>query len=428
MIIISVCLIIIYLYTFKMYRSQTIATHYVDKLLNEFNTNANLKNNSDIFVFLLIPAVSEQNVIKDTLSYFLKSYHGNFKILLTLDQKELPDQNGITTKAAVLDFIKTGADPKNIIEIIEYRGPYRGRAYQLNEALFYIKNIATKNNISIQKIWVGVYNADSTPHPQTLDYLLWKLTRCPDIKVFQQLLDYRSNANELRDNPLMLANSFCQTARNLIFEVSFVMHAKTSYPPYCMGNGEFIRFDTLMTIGGFSTRGPCDGIQLGVCLTLAGYSIEILPFAELCQSPPSLRLMIQQHCMWFGGIIAVFKHLVAKKQYGWYLTLKRIFNYLMMALIWLLSPFVFIFLILYCLFYIVSGNFFMLIPLFLIATAVFLYVRLILKSNKKFTPRPNPFWIPLSILTRPIGPWLFIYKYIKSVLTNKPMTYKKMER
>jgi hypothetical protein len=444
MIIINIFLLFIFLYLFYMYRNQNIAATYLNSLLDEFNSKNSLEHSNEVFIFLIIPALSEQNVIKETLSFFLKSYHGDFKIILSLDQKELPDQHGITTKTAILDFIKTGADPKHVIEIVEYTGPHRSRAHQLNEGLKHINNIAIQNKIPAEKIWIGVYNADSQPHPQTLNYLLWKLTECPDIKVFQQLIDYQSNVSALSNYPLMMANSFCQTARNLIFEVTFLMNnkavlqsgKKTSYPPYCMGNGEFIRLDTLTTVGGFSTRGPCDGIQLGICLTLREFIVEILPFPDFCQSPPSLRLFIQQHCMWFGGVIAVFKHILGGKQDGWYLTSKRVLHYIALALVWLLSPVPFIFIILYSIFYIFLGNYYVLIPLFLTVLAIFLHVRLILKSvnyydryfNIKSATHLNPLWIPISLMTRPIGPWLFIYRYIKSCLTRNPMTFKKMER
>ena len=271
----------------------------------------------------------------------------------------------------------------DLLRLVEYCGTGRSRAKQLNEVLHWIDQSTKDQMLDPNQVWVAVYDADSRPHPKTFDYFLWKIQKNKELKAFQQTIDYRLNEKSLIKNPTLWANSIHHTARCYLSEIPLFLNSnariqkgkKSNYPPYYMGHGEFIRLDLLKQVGGFPNEGFCDGIQLGFVVTLCDQATEIIPYPDFCESPASLSSMIEQHSMWFTGLLSVFSHILRNKK-GSLLALRQCLFYLGQSTIWFICPLFFFTLFLAC-FHQFLGNPFAIISFILISGSILAYIRLI---------------------------------------------------
>jgi len=402
--------------------------------------------------YLLIPALREQAVIERTLSRLvdLNFPVDSFDIILALDLKEKPNKDGVTTFDVATRFIKarqsfTGPS----ISIVIYSGDGRMRSLQLNEALKFVKERVDSSEQDPTKVFVGVYDADSFPSKEVLHYIHWRLGVRPDLCAFQQTLDYRLNIDEILDQRfpwLLWGNAIYQTAWNTLSEVPSFLRMNTqlgtrkpaSFPPYCMGHGEFIRLDVLQQVGGFSTDGAADGIQIGYSLSVRSIEIEPVPFADYCESPVSHVALIHQHSLWFAGTTTFFRYATSDSGLS-VVVLKRLVNQTIEMVKWLTCPFWIVSALLILAVEALRGQPWaaILLPSILLLLLAYsnLVLSVVIRNYDVNLPKDRrsqvwlaPFWILVAIGYRSLGGILGLIKMLRAFAQGISPSFRKIER
>ena len=71
----------------------------------------------------------------------------------------------------------------------------------------------------------------------------------------------------------------------------------------CLGHNQFVRLDTLQSLGGFPTRGATEDSTLGYALGMRGALITATPMLELNDLPETKEKIIRQNARWYKGVI-----------------------------------------------------------------------------------------------------------------------------
>lgn len=413
---------------------------------------------SGIKIYIIIPALREQAVIAETLSWFERKVSSFHKIVIALDSNETPDKRGATTFSAITEFLQEHPSFSTKIQVVTYYGTDQKRAYQINCALSWARGDAMFQGLDPINVFVAVFDADSRPHENTMSYLCWRVNQNPDVRAFQQELDYRQNIAAIREVPnnrsLLEGNAAWQTAWNSIFEIPRFLQTNreisngraVSFPPYCMGHGEFVRLDVFERIGGVSERGVADGIQLGFTLTELRIPIEPIPWPDVCQSPLSCKELIGQHSLWFAGNLSVFRHIWSANT-AKTIQIRQSVSHLLLNIKWLFRPLYIVGAACATLWMALDGEIFGWVGLLAIVSSIFFYgVFLAFYFGKRenfswaqttfsqatgrlaFSCIRYAFWILMAAAFKSLGAWVGLIKVIKGKLSGKPPKYKKIER
>ncbi|MBV6896577.1 glycosyltransferase [Xanthomonas euvesicatoria] len=297
-------------------------------------------SNSNLYFYIIIPALREQAVISRTLERMsqLRYSKNRFEVVVALDSAELPP----ATAQAVNEFIKSSSVSVKITTTTYY-GPKKRRSSQLNKAIdeIFKSKSALEHETST---FVAVYDADSFPNLDTLSYVNYfvekEIMRGNEVMALQQTISYLKNFDRL--SVLLAANALYQTLWNYIFEVPRFLHTakeisqnkKVSFPPYCMGHGQFIRLDVLKKIGGLPQDGACDGIQLGFRLTSNRIKINPIPLDDECESPEDYLTLLRQQSFWYCGNLEFFKN----REKNSIASVRPYFHHAILNIKWILRP------------------------------------------------------------------------------------------
>ena len=71
----------------------------------------------------------------------------------------------------------------------------------------------------------------------------------------------------------------------------------------CLGHNQFVRLDTLASVGGFPTSGATEDSTLGYALGRRGILIRALPMVELTDLPETSEKVIRQNARWYLGVL-----------------------------------------------------------------------------------------------------------------------------
>jgi hypothetical protein len=71
----------------------------------------------------------------------------------------------------------------------------------------------------------------------------------------------------------------------------------------CLGHHEFVRLDTLQSIGLFPVAGATEDSTLGYALGARGILIQAMPLLELVDMPETTEKMIHQNARWYKGVL-----------------------------------------------------------------------------------------------------------------------------
>ncbi|MFB7666276.1 glycosyltransferase [Kitasatospora sp. NPDC056138] len=265
------------------------------------------------YVYLLIPALREQQVIEGTLAHLraLDYPADRFEIIVAVDVKETGER---TTAEVVEEYAKHHPDGAPIT-VVTHGGREQRRSLQLNAALEHVRE-EVKERRRGDRVMVGVYDADSRPEAQTLAYIDDQVSRNPQALAFQQTVTYLANGAALAGGRgLLHANAVYQSLWNYAFEIPRMLASRDRiaagrtlpFPPYCMGHGEFFDLRALETVGGFPRTGPCDGIQIGFALSREGIAVHPVPFDDSCESPTTHGGLVRQHTFWYSGTLQFFR-------------------------------------------------------------------------------------------------------------------------
>src|SRR5207245_10203285 len=71
----------------------------------------------------------------------------------------------------------------------------------------------------------------------------------------------------------------------------------------CLGHNQFVRLDTLQSLGGFPTSGATEDSTLGYALGARGVLMGAMPMLELVDMPETTAGMIRQNARWYKGVL-----------------------------------------------------------------------------------------------------------------------------
>lgn len=277
---------------------------------NKKTKNILQRNEKKSNILIVIPCLREQDIIIQTLSYFLglTKHLDNVKLLIVTTQKEefekeinlyLKDQlikdvknnmqlqklinkyNKILSTNEIKEILKY-SKLENIEEIINNKIQNSKTTSVLIEEFIIQNHLEEKvyhfhypNNEGImadqlnyvlnnfefkdeKNYYFSVYNADSIPNKDTIKEVLTTINENDNPKVIQQYSVPISNWNELSN--LMKGFSIYQSNFELRYGLINSYFPNKLLYTYVVGHGMYIRVDILKQIGGFETKYWCEDI------------------------------------------------------------------------------------------------------------------------------------------------------------------------
>lgn len=248
---------------------------------------------------ILIPVLNEQEIVADTIEYFLKiiksTPKAKGKIYLTFigSCKEDGNKRG-TLKAASIHLKKRGiAERVNLV-----RCPIAGsKATQLN---YYIRKSPTKNT------WYVIFDVDSRPEPNFLEILL--KTKLKASNIYQMIPNYLLNISK-QSNTVQDALSINQTIFSINTEFYNAIEKKLKIHNFVsnsvIGHGLILHSRLLRKMGGFPD--PIEDSRLANLASLKQIRVKFLPIFDYSTVPSNLFVAIKQYSGWFYGQTFIFQ-------------------------------------------------------------------------------------------------------------------------
>lgn len=179
------------------------------------------------------------------------------------------------------------------------------KASQMNYALDTLRERGAFDDP--ERTYVGVYDADSRPHPLALVSLAVAAAeeRAPAFQQYPIYLDGTARTTSLMENEAWLqsARSVCvEYAGQLAVNAAIERGVEGRTFTYCIGHGEFLRADWLLRMR-FPERQAIDDLPTGIALSLARMKIVPLPFFDFCTVPHGIFDFIRQTGTWFSACL-----------------------------------------------------------------------------------------------------------------------------
>ncbi|MEU3538085.1 glycosyltransferase family 2 protein [Streptomyces paromomycinus] len=190
---------------------------------------------------------------------------------------------------------------------LHYPHPHGAMAHQVNYAADRV--LAELEPEERRRWWIGLYNADSRPHPDTLAAVAARAAD-PRTRIVQQSALFTGNLAEM---PRGLAGAtaagaaWLQSRWTLAREIPRLHRqaaaARSAGRPvplaHCVGHGLFVRGDVWTAWGGLPTETMNEDLALSFLACAAGVPIDPLPVLEIGDAPTSPLALIRQQSQWF---------------------------------------------------------------------------------------------------------------------------------
>ena len=281
-----VCYIILIFEVFTgfwcLYRSFKYICNQNQKTKNIMELNEKKPN-----ILIVIPCLREQDIIIQTLNYFLELTNDldNVKLLVVTTQKEeFEKENNLHLKD---QFIK---DVKSNMELQKLINKYN-KILSTNEIKEILKCSKLEN---IEEIINNKIQKFQTTNTLIEDFIIQNHLKeriyhfhYPDTKgIMADQLNYVLNNFEFKDE------------KNYYFSV-YNADSIPNKNTIVVGHGMYIRVDLLKKIGGFETKYWCEDIYMSYVLRNKGISIYPIKTLEIMQSPQYLSILTKQNAVWF---------------------------------------------------------------------------------------------------------------------------------
>jgi hypothetical protein len=257
-----------------------------------------------------VPVYLEQDIAQDTARFWHGLAQQNLfdLVLIVSTVKEQVSDAASTHDLIAAELDRLGGDQTRIA-VLQCEKSTRFRASQLDLAVDYARDRFSGGIDDSTRLWVGVYNADSRPQAQTFAELAEQVDTDPDVRVFQQLVDYVVPARG-PGRLVAVGNSVLQTwwtlshytGRNSRGRTGRSVWSRTS-PYSTFGHGEFVRADFLSHLGGFPDFAYADGLLLGWICRLAGEPIGLLASRDIAEVPRLGKDLFTQQTAWMRGLL-----------------------------------------------------------------------------------------------------------------------------
>jgi cellulose synthase/poly-beta-1,6-N-acetylglucosamine synthase-like glycosyltransferase len=302
--------------------------------LDALPDEAALERAPDAPVFVhLVPAWQEP-AIATTLRALLDSRYPHGRLHVVVATREDEDRAphpamGVSTAELVRRF-RESLPPwqQKMLSIVAMPGEGR-KAHQLNHALRpeFLKSLLN-GHADPASVYVGVSDADSIPDPNTYRWVAGEVLAGRGSLAYQGVTLSLANFDRLhvrgRVCAIQQSSIFIRVSiARLIAErrrVAWLARLRARRPrlarlirplfdfcfrrsQICLGHHEFVRLDTLQSLGLFPTAGATEDSTLGYALGARGILLAPLPLLELVDMPETTEKMIRQNARWYTGVL-----------------------------------------------------------------------------------------------------------------------------
>ncbi|HUK11732.1 MAG TPA: glycosyltransferase family 2 protein [Thermoanaerobaculaceae bacterium] len=229
-------------------------------------------------VAVLIPAHNEASVIRQTLEAMLAFDYpaDRYEVLVVNDGSS--DETG----AIVAEF--AARDPRiRLIDVAPGEGG-KGKSRALNIGLSHT-----------DAAFIAVYDADNTPEPPALRYLVSQLLLHPELgAVLGKFRTVNKNRNLLTrfiNVETLSFQSIVQAGRWALFHISTLP-----------GTNFVIRRELIDTLGGWDENAITEDSEMSIRVYMEGYRIKVIPYAVTHeQEPETWKVWFKQRTRWVRG-------------------------------------------------------------------------------------------------------------------------------
>src|SRR5262249_32361974 len=183
-------------------------------------------------------------------------------------------------------------------------------------------------DIEASRVWVGVSDADSIPDRNAFRWIAADVLQDRGHEAYQGVtlslanfdrLDVRGRVCAVQQSSIFIRVSiarliserrrvrwFSGLARRVPRLASLVLPLFEFWfrrSQICLGHNQFVRLDTLQSLGGFPTSGATEDSTLGYALGARGILIAPLPLLEMNDLPETTEKMIRQNARWYKGVL-----------------------------------------------------------------------------------------------------------------------------
>lgn len=315
-------------------------------------------------VLLILPMLREQSVIADTTAYFraLAKAWGPATVVLATTEREYHDRHvaeqqlpklaetlrqrctaaylrrrftGVLPAAELAALADTSGEPSadyrpwvedlfagipttpelaaklaassgGIVHHHHHPGREAVMVHQINAVVTAELRQLTDSGVSPDQVWIGVYNADSRPHPGTLT----ALAAVDGARVVQQSALFTVTdtvtggvGRAVCDGAALLQSrwTLAREIPRLRAQAAQARTGQARWPrlAHTTGHGLFVRGDCWQQLGGLPTATMNEDLAFGYQLSAAGVPIDVLPLVEVADSPATVRALVRQHRQWF---------------------------------------------------------------------------------------------------------------------------------
>ncbi|MBI2162372.1 MAG: glycosyltransferase [Candidatus Rokubacteria bacterium] len=290
-----------------------------------------------VFVHL-VPAYQEPGIATTLRALLASRYpHGKLHVVVVTREEEerAPHPMMAASTAELVRRFRTELPPwqQKMLTVIAMPGEGR-KARQLNHALrpeFLTTLLDGQHDPA--RVFVGVSDADSIPDPNTYrwiaaDVLAAPAAGAPPNVAYQGVtlslanfdrLDVRGRVCAVQQSSIFIRVSIARLinerrrvawfrrvaawAPGLARVVRPVFELGFRRSQICLGHHEFVRLDTLQSLGLFPTAGATEDSTLGYALGARGILIQALPLLELVDMPETTEKMVRQNARWYKGVL-----------------------------------------------------------------------------------------------------------------------------
>lgn len=256
---------------------------------------------------LLVPVMSEQDVIEDSLQWFggLTAALPWLSVVYVTTEREPRSEARPSTRA----LIERRLPLLQRVRVVHYPYRYGVMAHQLNYA---IDRLRERHGDDLP---IGIYNVDSKPSAAAVAAARAALLSDPRTVVQQYAIYPFPPPRDFA--AAMLSHIACwQTRWSLHFELGrtliaqalpagadLVGRAAALIRPmlYAIGHGLYLRTGCWRDLSGFPEDDINEDAFFGLQLRLAGYRMRTVPFLEPALPPPTIGIYLRQQAVWYNG-------------------------------------------------------------------------------------------------------------------------------
>ena len=281
----------------------------------------------------LVPAYQEPEIAV-TVGALLASRYPHARLHVVVVTKEEEERSphpamGVSTGELVRRF-RAELPPYAQKMLWHLAMPAEGRkAHQLNWALRpeTLREILGEP-VDPSRIFVGVSDADSLPDPNVYRWIAGEVLAGRGARAYQGVtlslanfrrLGVRGKICAIQQSSIFIRVSIARLI-NEVKRVRFIDGLSARLPrlapilrplfelffrrsQICLGHNQFVRLDTLLSLGGFSTVGATEDSTLGYELGARGVLLRAMPMVEVNELPEMPEKIVRQNARWYKGVL-----------------------------------------------------------------------------------------------------------------------------